>query len=663
MEENQKNILQNIANTIKQLSIEAVQKANSGHPGLPLGCAEIGAYLYGVFLQHNPKNPHWSERDYFLLSAGHGSMFLYSLLHLAGFPLSLEDITQFRQLHSRTPGHPEYGVVGGVEITSGPLGQGVGQAVGLALGLQILSSKFSSHDFSFFKNKVVCLAGDGCMMEGVSSEVSSLAGHLRLDNLILIYDANNVCLDGPLSDCCSENTKERYLAYGWDVWDVDGHDIEALDAVFSSIRKKQEKPTLIIARTTIGKGSPNKAGTHKVHGSPLGEAELKATKLALGLPEEAFFVSSQVRDFFAARVKEQTLMEKKWKEKFDVWKNTYPKKYLEWERMEKKTFPKDIEEILKNLEMKSVISGREASHKILQYLGESLPFIYGGSADLSCSDMTFMEKFSSISPGHFEGRNIKFGPREFGMATMVNGLALTGRILPFCGTFLTFSDYMKNAIRLCALSSLQVVYQFTHDSIFLGEDGPTHQPVEQLASLRSIPNMQVIRPADSFEVKMAWLAAFRHKGPTAIVLSRQALPLLTGTALSYDKGMGLGAYILSKEKKNGIIDYILFATGSEVKLALDVAVELEKRGENVRVVSVPCFEIFEKQALSYQKDILGHEVRKRVSLEAGSSFGWHRFIGLDGISIGVDIFGLSAPASVLAQEFGFTVDRILQRIL
>ena len=650
-----------IANTIRELSMEAVQKANSGHPGLPMGCAEFGAYLYGSLLRHNPKNPKWLNRDRFVLSAGHGSMLLYSCLHLAGFNLSMDEIKRFRQIHSKTPGHPEFHITEGVEATTGPLGQGVGNAVGQALGLKLLAAKFNSEGFPLFSNKVYCLAGDGCIMEGVSAEASSLAGHLNLDNLILIYDANKVTLDGFLSESGSEDTKMRYLAYGWDVFELDGYDFDKMEEIFTHLLTQQKKPTLILMHTVIGKGSPNKAGTHKVHGSPLGQEEVEATKRALGLPEEEFFVPQSVYAFFEKKLAKDEANEQKWKEMLRRWSEVKPDLYKQFMQMVERQLPQNLEESIRKIEIKAPIAGRSASNQVLNTLGDLLPFLYGGSADLSGSDMTMMKKFPLVSPGNFTGRNIKYGIREFGMATSATGLAQTHMILPFIGTFLTFSDYMRNAIRLASLSKTHVVYQFTHDSVFLGEDGPTHQPIEHVASLRTIPNLQVIRPADTWEVKMAWVAALRYRGPTALILSRQNLPDCPGTNVSYDEGMAKGAYIVKRESKQP--DFTLLATGSELSLALDVATALEKRGKATRVVSMPCWKLFEEQSDAYKNSVVGGNLGRRVSIEAGVSFGWQKWIGPEGIPISIERFGESAPISDLACEFGFTVDAILDRLL
>lgn len=650
-----------IANTVRELSMEAVQKANSGHPGLPMGCAEFGAYLYGVLLRHNPKNPKWLNRDRFVLSAGHGSMLVYSLLHLSGFGLSMDEIKRFRQIHSKTPGHPEYHITVGVEATTGPLGQGVGNAVGQALGLKILGARFNSDDFPLFNSKVYCLAGDGCMMEGVSSEASAFAGHLGLDNLVLVYDANKVTLDGFLAESGSEDTKLRYLAYNWDVFELDGYDFDQMEKIFTHLRDHQTKPSLVIMRTVIGKGSPNKSGTHKVHGAPLGTEEVEAIKKALGLPEEEFYIPQSVYTFFEQKLAKDTALEQKWKEMYRRFMEAKPDQAKIFTQMVEKRLPDDLEEQLGKIEIKSPMATRSSSQEVINKLAELLPQLIGGSADLSESDKTWIKKYPMISKGNFTGRNIKFGIREFGMATAATGLAETDMIVPFVGTFLTFSDYMRNAVRLASLSKIQVIYQYTHDSIFLGEDGPTHQPIEHLAALRAIPNLHVIRPADSWEVKMAWIAALRYRGPSAIVLSRQNLPEIPGCNVPYSQGMARGAYIVKKE--NGKPDFALIATGSEVSLAMDVAMALEKLGKHARVISMPCWELFEEQSDEYKRSIVGGDLGRRVSIEAAVSFGWSKWIGPEGISVSVETFGESAPLSDLQSEYGFNVDAVLDRLL
>jgi transketolase len=660
-DEEKKKILGKIANTIRQLSMDAVQKANSGHPGLPMGCAEIGAYLYGYQLRHYPKRPRSPNRDHLILSAGHGSMWLYSCLHLAGFDLSLQEIKNFRQLHSKTPGHPEFRLTEGVEATTGPLGQGTGNAVGMALGMKILAEKFNTPENILFDSKTFCLCSDGDMMEGVSHEACALAGHLKLDNLIFIYDSNGICLDGPVSECFSEDTAKRFEAYGWDVYTIDGHSLDELHEVLTKVRDKQTKPVLVIAHTIIGKGAPNMAGTNKVHGAPLGEAEVTAAKANLGLPEESFYIPKAVQTYFEDRLHKQKEWEQEWQANYHKWAKSNEKLAKEFEKMVEHAIPDDLETQLASIEMKSPIAGRAASQTVLNKLADLLPDLYGGSADLSCSDLTMLKKYSIIGPGNFSGRNIKFGVREFSMGTIANGLALTGMITPFVGTFLTFSDYLRNSIRIACLSKIRVIYQFTHDSIFLGEDGPTHQPIEHYAALRVIPHLRVIRPADAHEVRGAWIAALTYEWPTAILLSRQPLPTLDQTNVSYNEGVGRGGYIVRREKEKA--DLTLFASGSELSLALDVAVEAEKRGKDVRVVSMVCFELFEEQDEAYKESVVGGDLGKRVSIEAGVDMGWHKYIGHSGIPICLEDFGASAPCKAVAEAFGFQVDAILERIL
>jgi transketolase len=662
--------LANAANIIRGLSMDAIQKANSGHPGLPMGCAEIGAYLYGYAMRYSPKNSQWANRDSFILSAGHGSMLLYSCLHLAGYEhMSIDELKRFRQLHSHTPGHPESLVTPamqpapGVETTTGPLGQGVGHAVGHALSMKLMAAQFNTPEMPLFNNKVFCLMGDGCAMEGVSSEACSLAGHLQLDNLILIYDANNVSLDGPLSESCSENTRQRYEAYGWEVYEVEGHDLDALHTVFSQLREHQTRPALVIARTLIGKGSPHKAGSYHVHGSPLGVEEVKASKEALGLPLIDFYVPEETYAFFRTHINNtHSTYYQPWQDLFEQWSRSNSTKRQLFDAMNKRQVPADLEEQLTSIQFPAAVASRKSSQMVIQKLSELLPYLYGGSADLSSSDLTMMKSFPLVSRGHFEGRNIKYGVREFAMATIATGLSQSNMIVPFIGTFATFSDYMRNAIRLSALMRRQVVYQFTHDSIFLGEDGPTHQPVEHYAALRAIPHLQVIRPADAHEVCGAWLAALNYQGPTALLLSRQDLPTLEQTKVPYSEGVGRGAYILEKEEGDAP-EYTLFATGSEVWLALDVAKVLRQRGKKVRVISMPCWKLFEEQSPEYRASLIGGDIGRRISIEAGVALGWHQYIGHNGIAIALSDFGASAPYKDLQQAYGFTVDAILGKIL
>lgn len=654
-------ILEKIAGTIKQLSIESIQKASSGHPGMPLGCAELAAYLYGYVLRYNSKDSRWVNRDRFVLSAGHGSALLYSCLHLAGFDVNLEDLQQFRQLQSRTPGHPEFRETDGVEATTGPLGQGVGNAVGMALSLKMLGARFNQPANSIFDAKVYCLAGDGCFMEGVSHEACSFAGSLGLDNLVLIYDHNEIILDGTLHDVSIEDTKQRFLAYGWDVFETDGHDFESLHQVFTQIKKSQCKPTLIIAHTIIGHGSP-KEGTNKAHGSPLGEDGVAQTKSFWHLPEEKFFVPSAVKMFFAAKQQEGKKLQEEWQERFRVWFKQAPEQHQEYLRLIQEISIQELEEILNLIDMPESIAGRAASNKVIQVLAEDIPSLVGGSADLSSSDGTWIAKEGTISASDFLGRNIRYGVREFGMGTIMNGLAYSQVFRPFGGTFLVFSDYLRSAIRLAALSKLPVIYQFTHDSIFVGEDGPTHQPIEQIMSLRAIPGLRVIRPADANEVKGAWLAALESAGPTALILSRQNLPTLKETKRSFREGVRKGAYILVKEEGDRP-DYTLCASGSEVHLAIEVAQSLMALDNRVRVISFPCWELFERQDVEYRESVIGGDLGLRVSIEAGTALGWYKYIGSNGLAIAMDGFGMSGAPNEVAETCGFTVDNIVQRIL
>lgn len=654
-------ILEKISGTLKQLSIEIIQKAGSGHPGLPLGCAELAAYLYSYVLRHNPKDPLWIDRDRFVLSAGHGSALLYACLHLAGYDVSLEDLQQFRQLHSRTPGHPEFGETEGVEATTGPLGQGVGNAVGMALSMKMLQVRFNRPEHEIFNGKVYCLAGDGCMMEGVSHEVCSLAGTLGLDNLVVIYDYNNIVLDGFLGEVSSEDVKKRFESYGWEVYEIDGYDFSSIHETFVKIKQSQQRPVLIVAHTIIGHGSP-KEGSHKAHGSPLGEDGVEQTKRFWHLPEEKFFISPAVKSFFSHKLQEDRKVQEEWQDDFRVWSRQFPDLHQEFLSLKAPISSETLETILESVEMPEVIAGRAASNKIIQNLAKNIPSLIGGSADLSSSDGTWIAEAKEINSQDFSGRNIKYGVREFGMGAIMNGLAYSQVFRPFGGTFLVFSDYLRNAIRLAALAKLPVIYQFTHDSIFVGEDGPTHQPIEQIMSLRAIPGLQVIRPGDANEVKGAWHAALRHLGPTALILSRQNLPTLAQTDRPFKEGVGRGAYIVLKETE-GKPDYTLFATGSELHLALAVAQELIYLDKKVRVISFPCWELFEQQDFEYRESVVGGDLGLRVSIEAGSALGWYKYIGLDGLAIAMDRFGYSGAPADVAEACGFTADCILQRIL
>ena len=657
MEEPKKKILKSLSETIKHLSLDAINKAQSGHIGIAMGCADLCAYLYGILLNHNPKNPNWLNRDRFILSAGHGSILLYTCLHLSGFNISLEQIKQFRQLNSITPGHPEFGKTQGVEATTGPLGQGLGNAVGISLGMKIAQGTFNTPNISLFDNKVYCLIGDGCMMEGVTAEASSLAGHWCLNNLIVIYDSNDVCLDGTTSEVLSEDIKKRYHAYNWDVNEIDGHNFDDIHNCFKKIKtKKQKKPILIIAKTTIGKGIPHKEGLSDIHGDILKQHELDATKAHLKISQKEFFIPKKIKDFFKAKLHQQEIEENNWAEKFKIYKKAYPDLYAKLISMlTKKIDIKELRSIFTKHIIDKELSSREASNIILNEIIDHLPFLYSGSADLSKSDKTKINKHNFITKNNFKEKNIKYGVREFAMGTISNGLYLSQLIIPLCGSFLVFSDYLRNSIRIAALSKYKIIYQFTHDSIFVGEDGPTHQPIEHIVSLRAIPNLQVIRPAGNWEVKMAWFAALLFDGPTVLILSRQKMKEIKQTYLPFSEGLEKGAYIIKKEKD--AVDIIIMASGSEVFLALEVANKLEQANKHTRVISFPCWELFEKQSSEYKRSLLEENVLK-VSIEAGSDIGWHKYIGSNGIAININDFGISAPADHIAQEIGFTTNSI-----
>ena len=640
-----------IANTIRSLALDAIDQAKSGHPGLPLGCGEIFACLYGSFLRVLPESPDWLNRDRFILSAGHGSAGLYAALHLRGF-IPASDLPRFRQLHSPLAGHPEYRECPGVEMTTGPLGQGIATAVGIALGQKMAQAHF---DATLFDAKVVVLSGDGCLMEGVSGEASSLAGHLQLNNLILIYDANDICLDGPITECFTENIAMRYQAYGWDVRSIDGHNSNALQQILEGTRQSQEKPLIIIAKTQIGKYSPSYAGSSEAHGKPFGPAESAATKAAMGLPDSPlFYVADPIYADMAKQQEKTQALHAEWTDRFEAWKTKNPEKAQRLATHQTHTLPKTLKAAIAGFATKDNSATRSISGELLQLIHDQVPHMIGGSADLSCSDNTLMKAGGIVSPGHFLGRNIKYGVREFAMAAMASGLILQGLYRSYCGTFLTFSDYMKNAVRLAALMKLPVIYQFTHDSLFLGEDGPTHQPVEHLAALRAMPNLVVLRPADAHEVKGAWWAALQSDVPVALIFSRQNLPTLAGTDMD---AVAKGGYIV---KAVPAPDVVVFATGSELHLALAVADALPDL--QIQVVSMVSFEYFDAQPADYRNAVIAANARLHVAIEAQSSFGWHKYVGRDGLCITMDSFGLSAPASDLAKEFGFDLETIVAKI-
>jgi transketolase len=669
--EQDKSQLHDFANAIRVLSMDAVQAADSGHPGLPMGCAEIGAYLFGKALRFNPANPLWAGRDRFVLSAGHGSMLLYSCLHLTGqgtkSELPLDELKRFRQLGSLTPGHPEYGHTVGVETTTGPLGQGMANAAGMALAQKIVAARLGLDKTDLLDGLCVALCGDGCMMEGITNEAASLSAHLGLDNFVVIYDSNSICLDGPTSECFTEDTAARYKALGWRVLKIDGAVFEEIDKAITTARKGLGKgqPTLIVAKTIIANGAPTMAGTSKAHGSPLGAEEVKRTKEALGLSPDAFAIPESVRPYCESRLPDLQKLEDAWNRKFKKWAKENPDQERQWNDWDKQqqSLPEDFDAQVRAIEIAPNCASRKSSNLALQKLQSIVPFLTGGSADLSCSDLTMMAGGGIVRKGAYGARNIKFGVREFAMSAMTNGIALEGRLLPFCGTFLTFSDYMRNAIRLACMMKIHVVYQFTHDSVGVGEDGPTHQPVEHVASLRAIPGMTLIRPADTNEVRAAWSWTIAHaKGPVVLILTRQNLRDLPETAVPTAEGIARGGYVVRQEAAGRPLDYCLLASGSEVAVALDAAANLAEQGKSVRVVSMPCLSLFDAQPKEYRDATIPREAGQFWALEAGVEQGWHKYIGRDGHTVCMHSFGTSAPLKAALAHFGFTPEKVLERI-
>ncbi|HLU61547.1 MAG TPA: transketolase [Gammaproteobacteria bacterium] len=652
-----------LANAIRALSMDAVQKAKSGHPGAPMGMADIAEVLWNDFLRHNPANPDWVDRDRFVLSNGHGSMLIYSLLHLSGYDVSIEDLKQFRQLHSKTPGHPEYGETPGVETTTGPLGQGLANAVGMALAEKILAAQFNKPGYEIVDHYTYFFAGDGCLMEGISHEACSLAGVLGLGKLIGFYDDNGISIDGDVAGWFRDNTPKRFEAYGWHVIrDVDGHNAEEVRAAIEEARKHADKPSLICCRTVIGFGSPNKAGTEGVHGAALGEDEVAATRENIGWPHEPFTVPEEIRKGWDARDKGRKL-EDEWDAKFAAYEAEFPMLAAEFRRRMSGALPKDwpavCEKLLATmLEGKSVAATRKASQMALDIIGPALPEFIGGSADLTGSNNTYFKGSKGITHEDASGNYVYYGVREFAMGAVMNGLALHGGFIPYGGTFLVFSDYMRNAIRMAALMNQGSIFVLTHDSIGLGEDGPTHQPVEHIASLRMIPNMSLWRPCDTVETAVAWKAAVeRRDGPTILALTRQNLPHQQRDDAQV-KNIARGGYVL--RDADGAPDVILIATGSEVGLAMEAADRLAADGVNARVVSMPNVNVFAAQDRKYIDSVLPREVTARVVIEAGVSDAWHRWAGPNGRFVCMDRFGVSAPAEIAFQYFGFTVDNVVK---
>ncbi|HEY5563678.1 MAG TPA: transketolase [Clostridiaceae bacterium] len=650
-----------VINTIRILAAEGVEKAKSGHPGLPMGAAPMAYTLWAKHLKHNPNNSSWLDRDRFVLSAGHGSMLLYTLLHLFGYKVSIEDLKSFRQWGSKTPGHPEYGHTDGVEITTGPLGQGIANAVGMAIAEEHMGAKFNKADIKLVDHYTYVLSGDGCQMEGISSEAASLAGTLGLGKLILLYDSNSISIEGSTDIAFREDVAGRFAAYGWQVLQVeDGNSVESIDEALTAGKNELSKPTIIIVKTEIGYGCPSKQGKASAHGEPLGVDNLKAAKEFLKHNfVEDFYVPDVVKEHLNIIKVDLDKKEKEWNELYAKYEKTYPELAKEWELWNNKNLTVDLKNCSELFDFKGKMATRNSSFQILNKLANILPNLIGGSADLAPSNKTYMKDKGDFSAEDRNGSNLHFGVREHAMAAIANGITVHGGLKIFVSTFFVFSDYMKGAMRLSALMKIPVVYVLTHDSIGVGEDGPTHEPIEQLAALRSIPNFNVIRPADSKETAYGWISALeRLDGPTALILTRQDLPLYDETSEDTLKG----GYIL-KDSEKAIPDLILMASGSEVELIYEAQKILKEKNIHARVVSMPSMELFDKQSMEYKEKVLPNGVRKRIAVEAASYFGWHKYVGLDGDLITIDHFGASAPAGTLFKEFGFTVENVVKKAI
>jgi transketolase len=651
-------------NTLRCLAIDVIQKADSGHPGLPLGAAPMAYVLWQRYLKHAPTTPGWADRDRFVLSAGHGSSMLYGLLHLTGYPLSREEVLNFRQWGSKTPGHPEFGLTPGVEATTGPLGQGHANAVGMAMAERALAARFNRPGHTIVDHHTYVLVGDGCVMEGVAQEAASLAGHLKLGKLICLYDANDVTLDGPAALSFSEDVGRRYESYGWQVLTVkDGNtDLAAIDAALAAGKAETAKPTLIVVKTTIGFGSPHRAGTSAAHGSPLGNDELALTKKALGWdPEKKFFVPDDALAHFRLAVVKGHAAKESWDHRFAAYAKEFPELARDFERVMAGQLPDNLADALPKFAAGTAVETRTSGGQTLNALAQKLPELFGGDADLGGSTKTVLKDGGSFDGQSGKGRNVHFGVREHAMAAIANGIAYHGGLRPFTATFFCFTDYMRPAVRLAAMSHLGVIHVWTHDSIGLGEDGPTHQPVEHLMAMRTIPNLAVVRPADAAEAAEAWLFALkRTHAPTGLVLTRQKVPTFDRTVMGAASGLHRGAYVLCEAKAP--LKAIIIATGSEVQLAVAAQTELEKSGVGVRVVSMPCMEAFKEQPLAYRDEVLPRTVTARVAVEAGITMGWERWIGDRGVAVGVDRFGASAPDKVLFEHYGLTAGHVVEAV-
>jgi transketolase len=653
-------------NTIRMLAVDCVEKANSGHPGMPMGSAPLAYALWTRFLHHNPKNTAWPDRDRFVLSAGHGSTLLYSLLHLTGYDLPLEELQNFRQWGSKTPGHPESDLVPGVETTTGPLGQGFANGVGMAIAERFLAAHFNRPGYEIVNHYTYGIVSDGDLMEGVSHEAASLAGHLKLGKLIYLYDDNHISIEGSTDLAFTENRLARFRAYDWHVEQVDdGNSIEAIEKAIREAQGKQDQPSLIAVRTHIGYGSPNKQDSPSAHGEPLGAEETRLTKENLGWPlEPQFFIPDEALQQFRGAIEKGERWEKEWRDRFRSYEKTHPDLALEWDRWFNNEISDETDKGIPTFPADSKgMATRVASGTVLNAIASTLPNLIGGSADLAPSNKTFIDGAEAFQGGTYQGRNFHFGVREHGMGSILNGMALHGGLIPYGGTFLVFSDYMRPPIRLAAMMGLRVIYIFTHDSIGLGEDGPTHQPIEQLIALRAIPNLTVIRPCDANETAQAWRSALKIKnGPVALVLSRQNVPTLDRQEFASADGLHRGAYII-KDPKDKKPDVILIASGSEVQIGLDASSILEGKGISARVVSMPSWELFDSQPEEYTNEVLPPDIEVRVTIEAGVTQGWHRYLGNRDGAIGIDHFGASAPSTILYEKFGITVERVVERVL
>ncbi len=657
-----KDLIQKAIDTVRVLSVDAVQKANSGHPGTPMALSPLGHILWSEVMHYNPTNPEWANRDRFVLSCGHACMLQYSYLYLTGYKITLNDIKNFRQLHSITAGHPEYGLIPGIEVTTGPLGQGFANGVGMAIAQQYMAARYNQPDFKIFDYKIYAICSDGDLMGGVSAEAASLAGHLKLGNMIYFYDNNKITIEGDTDLAFNEDVSKRFEAYGWHVQNLpDINDLKALSVAITNAQNEFNLPSLISVRSHIGFGSPNKHDTAAAHGSPLGEDEVRLVKKNFGFdPDKDFVISDEVLDFYRKAGKKSAENEKDWNELYKKYKKRHPDLAKEYEAITAGKLPDGWEKKLPVFETGDKMATRKASGKTLNAIAEYFPQLIGGSADLAPSTDTNLEGYKSFSSKNRDGRNFHFGIREHAMGAILNGMALSKYIIPYGATFLIFSDYMRPPLRLAAIMKIRSIMVFTHDSIALGEDGTTHQPVEQLIGLRTLPNMTVIRPADANETVQAWRVAITHKdGPVAIILTRQGIPIIDQNKYAKAKNLEKGAYILSDS--DGDPDIILIATGSEVQLILAAQKEMRGNGINARVVSMPCWNLFDKQTDAYREKILPNSIRKRLAIESGSPVGWHKYVTDEGDVLGIEKFGESAPGEDVMKEYGFSVENVMKR--